>query len=72
MSNTVEWPLAATIVVKACVADDIIQIQNTIKSWTDGEKNIVDVVLTSGGTGFGIRDFTPEAIKPLLDREAPG
>ncbi|KAJ3568822.1 hypothetical protein NP233_g5466 [Leucocoprinus birnbaumii] len=53
------------------VPDDIDQIQATVKNWTDGEDH-VDWVITTGGTGFGVRDVTPEAIKPLLDREAPG
>ena len=30
-----------------------------------------DVILTNGGTGFGIRDLTPEAVKGVLHREAP-
>lgn len=53
------------------VPDDVDQIQNVVKNWIDGEDR-VDWVITTGGTGFGVRDLTPEAIKPLLDREAPG
>jgi molybdenum cofactor synthesis domain-containing protein len=32
----------------------------------------VDVILTSGGTGFGARDVTPEATLAVIEREAPG
>ena len=46
-------------------------IADKIKQWCDGA-GPVDLILTSGGTGFGARDYTPEAVRPLLFREAPG
>lgn len=51
------------------VRDDVAAIQVQVKQWTE-EK--VDIVLTTGGTGFLPRDVTPEAIKPLLRREMDG
>ncbi|KAJ9602610.1 hypothetical protein H2200_012803 [Cladophialophora chaetospira] len=61
----------------AIVSDDVIEIQRAIRSWTDVEDEssnggIVNLVITTGGTGFARRDFTPEAISPLLHRHAPG
>ncbi|KAF9450155.1 hypothetical protein P691DRAFT_774137 [Macrolepiota fuliginosa MF-IS2] len=53
------------------VSDDVDQIQDVVKGWADLEDS-VDWIITTGGTGFGVRDVTPEAIKPLLDREASG
>ncbi|KAJ7639494.1 MoaB/Mog domain-containing protein [Roridomyces roridus] len=52
------------------VADDVPSIQDAVKRWCD--RGDVDWVITTGGTGFGVRDQTPEAISPLLEREAPG
>ncbi|KXN89508.1 Gephyrin [Leucoagaricus sp. SymC.cos] len=53
------------------VPDDNARIQAVVKGWADGATSI-DWIITTGGTGFGVRDVTPEAIKPLLDREASG
>jgi molybdenum cofactor synthesis domain-containing protein len=39
-------------------------------SWSDGGE--LDVILTTGGTGFSPRDVTPEATKAVIEREAPG
>lgn len=55
---------------RAVVADDALTITRTLLSWADGGE--VDVILTTGGTGFGPRDVTPEATRPILDRDAPG
>lgn len=52
------------------VSDDIAEITSAITFWTDNF--FVDFILTTGGTGLFPRDVTPEAIKPLLDREIPG
>ncbi|KAJ7206785.1 MoaB/Mog domain-containing protein [Mycena pura] len=52
------------------VADDAPSIQTAIKEWC--RRGDIDWIVTTGGTGFGVRDQTPEAISPLLERHAPG
>jgi gephyrin len=64
------WNLDVQIVHSAVVPDEPPLIRNKVCSWCDSGD--VDLVLTSGGTGFGIRDVTPETISPLFDRHAPG
>lgn len=53
------------------IPDDIASTQKAITQWTDGP-NALNLIVTSGGTGFAVRDSTPEAIAPLLHRLAPG
>ncbi|MCO5550408.1 hypothetical protein L7F22_003892 [Adiantum nelumboides] len=53
----------------AVVHDDILEIQQMLKKWSDQDK--VHLIITTGGTGFTQRDITPEATKPLLHKEAP-
>lgn len=55
---------------KMIVPDDVEAIRLAAKAWIDDCG--VDVVITTGGTGFMPRDVTPEAIKPLFRREMDG
>ncbi|MCG8367441.1 MAG: molybdenum cofactor biosynthesis protein B [Pseudanabaenales cyanobacterium] len=55
---------------KVIVPDNIYQIRAVVSRWI--ADNAVQVVLTTGGTGVTGRDGTPEAIKPLLDKEIEG
>jgi molybdenum cofactor biosynthesis protein B len=55
---------------KLIVVDDIYKIRAVISRWIADPK--VNVVITTGGTGLTGRDITPEAIKPLLDKEIEG
>jgi molybdenum cofactor biosynthesis protein B len=52
------------------VRDDPKLIQEQVKAWVADPD--VDVILTNGGTGITGRDVTPEALKPLLDKEIEG
>ncbi|HEX6604040.1 MAG TPA: molybdenum cofactor biosynthesis protein B [Sphingomicrobium sp.] len=55
---------------KAIVRDDVEAIRAQLRAWVDDEH--VDVVISTGGTGFAPRDLTPEAVKPLFRREMEG
>ena len=50
------------------VPDDHAIIAETLRLWSEQ----VDLILTTGGTGFGPRDITPEATGVVLERQAPG
>ncbi len=55
---------------KAIVKDEVEAIRAQVRLWVEDEG--VDVVITTGGTGFSPRDVTPEALKPLFRRELDG
>jgi molybdopterin adenylyltransferase len=59
-----------TVADRALVKDDIPAIRAKVQSWIDDAT--IDVVITTGGTGFTGRDVTPEAIKPLFEKEIDG
>lgn len=58
------------LIDRTIVRDDIEAIQKSLKRWITNEK--IEIILTTGGTGFSPRDNTPEAVKPLLRREMDG
>lgn len=55
---------------RAIVKDDIYQIRAVISNWIASDN--VQVIITTGGTGFTGRDSTPEAITPLFDKTIEG
>ena len=55
---------------KRIVPDDIEAIRTQVRAWVAGEG--VDLIISTGGTGFAPRDVTPEALKPLFRREMEG
>ncbi|XP_041715871.1 gephyrin isoform X6 [Coregonus clupeaformis] len=62
--------LGGSISAYKIVPDEIDEIKETLMDWCD-EKEL-NLILTTGGTGFAPRDVTPEATKEVIEREAPG
>ena len=62
--------LGATVEQEAIVPDEREMIAATLSAWADEAG--LDLVLSTGGTGFAARDVTPEATRDVIDREAPG
>ena len=60
----------AVVVARACVPDERADIESSLCDWSDGGG--IDCILTTGGTGLGPRDVTPEATRAVIEREAPG
>ncbi|KAJ0332635.1 hypothetical protein COL5a_001353 [Colletotrichum fioriniae] len=64
-----KWQVTDTKIVQ----DHVPQIQRQIMLWADlGPVEGVNLILTTGGTGFAVSDNTPEAVATLLHRTAPG
>ena len=63
-------PLGAKIVEKAIVPDQTNRIRAQLRAWLDA--GAVNLIVTTGGTGLGPRDVTPEATRPVIEREIPG
>ncbi len=62
--------LGAAVEQEAIVPDERPVIAAVLRTWADEAG--LDLVLTTGGTGFAPRDVTPEASREVIEREAPG
>ena len=60
------WDLVKT----GLVPDEMDAIQALLVDWCAGQQ--IDLILTTGGTGFSTRDITPEATLKIIERMAPG
>jgi molybdenum cofactor synthesis domain-containing protein len=60
----------AEVIGKLIVSDDLEGLRNTIYALT--ERDDINLIVTTGGTGFAPRDNTPEATQAVIEREAPG
>lgn len=58
------------VAARALVPDDMAAIAGVLTRWADGDDTAL--IVTSGGTGLTPNDVTPEATRPLLQREVPG
>ncbi|KAF2838765.1 gephyrin [Patellaria atrata CBS 101060] len=63
-----QWEVAKTEIVP----DNVIDIQRVIQRWADSGDEVVNLIVTSGGTGFAVKDVTPEAVTPLVHKHASG
>jgi molybdenum cofactor synthesis domain-containing protein len=62
--------IEAEIVEKIVVSDDFEPLIEILK--TNSGREDVNLIVTTGGTGFALRDTTPEATRAVVEREAPG
>jgi molybdopterin adenylyltransferase len=58
------------VIRQSVLPDDFNLLRELLVSWSD--RDDMDVILTTGGTGFSPRDVTPEATRTVIERDAPG
>ncbi len=66
----VEDRLRWTVAEQQIVPDERDVIRKTLRAWCDELR--LNLIFTTGGTGFAPRDVTPEATRDVIEREAPG
>ena len=62
--------VGAEIVATRILSDDLEPLTQSLKEFAD--RDDVNLIITTGGTGLGPRDNTPEATQSVIEREAPG
>jgi gephyrin len=70
MRDMVLERLNAVVDRTALVPDELELIKETLLAWVEQDR--LDLILTTGGTGFAPRDVTPEATRLVIQKEAPG
>lgn len=58
------------LAARTIVQDDVEQIRNQLRTWITDDA--IDAIITTGGTGLTGRDVTPEAVRPLFEKEIDG
>lgn len=64
------WSIGAEVAERMIVTDELEHLRNTL--YMLAERADINLIITSGGTGFGPRDNTPEATNAVIERDAPG
>ncbi len=70
IADIVRSALGGDVAETAVVPDEQEQIAAILRRWCDEDD--LELILTTGGTGFAPRDVTPEATRAVMEREAPG
>ncbi|MDA8441682.1 MAG: MogA/MoaB family molybdenum cofactor biosynthesis protein [Peptococcaceae bacterium] len=67
---TLVQEIGGQVVEYVVLPDDQVLLEDTMRLWAD--ERSLDLILTTGGTGFSMRDVTPEATLAVADRMVPG
>ena len=59
-----------TTVERSTLPDEVDLIADKLQAWADS--GVADLIVTTGGTGFSLRDVTPEATRMVIEKDAPG